>query len=80
VELLGVVDLPCSCFLVCRLSGESLIWSLTAGDDGAMDIVFFLEGVIMRTLIDTYGGKLKNRQTGSGAATSSCRSPLEASS
>ena len=57
-------------FLMCRFSGKSQAWSLTAGDNGTMGIVFPLEGVTVRT--STYREKSrwkpKNRCTSSGGS------------
>jgi len=70
VEVLGVVSYRAShCFLVSRFSGESLVWSSTTSEGGAMGIYFLLEDVTVSTLTYTradLGEKPKNQWTGSG--------------
>jgi len=44
--------------------GESLVWSSTTGDDGAMDIYFLLDGVTVRILTYSRTDPGENQRTG----------------
>jgi hypothetical protein len=59
-----VVELPGSpvvvnYFMVCKFSSESLAWSSIAGDDGAMGILFLLEGITVRSSTYNLQGQIR---------------------
>jgi len=64
VEVLGVVSHRAShCFLVSRFSGESLVWSSTTSEGGAMGIYFLLEDVTVSTLTYTRADLGENQRS-----------------
>ena len=55
---------PCIALLLgVKVSSESLVWFLTASDDGAIGIYFHLEAITMRTSIYTRTNPGENQET-----------------